>query len=63
MIPFSIEVSSLGNPQIFQDYILTSSPKNFLIEIRSLYGMLYSLSLALQSLSILILYYDTKGPE
>lgn len=63
IIPFSIDVSSLGNPQIFHDYILTSSPKNFLIDIISLNGILYSYNLVLQSVSILILYYDTNGPE
>lgn len=31
IIPFSIDVSSFGNPAIFQDYILTGSPINYVI--------------------------------
>lgn len=31
IIPFSIDVSSFGNPAIFHAYIFTLSPKNYLI--------------------------------
>ena len=51
MIPFSMEVSSLGRPAIPHCWILTSSPKKFRILIDPVKMMLYSNNLILHSAS------------
>lgn len=51
IIPFSVEVSSLGRPQIFQDWIYTGIPRKFLIVTAGSNNKLLSASYLIQDFS------------
>jgi len=62
MIPFSVEVSSLGNSAIFQAWILTGSPRNDLILLPSVWGSPLYLSFFCHSACIPSLKSEVKAP-
>lgn len=62
MIPFYVEVSSFGNPAIFQPWMVTGTPIKALIEIFFVWSMFNSFNLASHVFYILFLYSAVNGP-
>ena len=63
MTPFSVEVSSLGSPAIFQPWITTGTPRNSLIVTLLEHSRPTSTSRDAHPFYIEVRYSAVKGPE
>jgi len=63
IIPFSMDVSSFGSPDIFHYWMCTSSPRKLRTVTVGEKTSSYSVILSLQLLSSLYLYWLVKAPQ
>ncbi len=63
IIPFYVDVSSFGNPAIFQPWIVTGTPMNARIVMFFVWSRFSYFNRAYHVFYILIRYSDVKGPE